>query len=67
MQHRANIVRDALVKKGIDAARLTAVAIEGGTGARVDFAFDAPTPAVKPGAKAGPASAPAPPAEPPTP
>jgi OOP family OmpA-OmpF porin len=64
MQHRADIVRDALVKKGIDTARLTPVAIEGGTGARVDFVLQAQTPAGKPPAKGAPAPAPATPAEP---
>jgi hypothetical protein len=64
MQHRADIVRDALVKKGIDTARLTPVAIEGGAGARVDFVLQAQTPAGKPPAKGAPAPAPATPAEP---
>ena len=57
-----------VVKKGIDTARLTPVAIEGGTGARVDFVFETPAPAAaKPGAKGTPAPAPAAPPEPATP
>jgi hypothetical protein len=57
MQHRANIVRDALVKKGIDAARLTPLAVDTGTGARVDFVIEPPVPAaVKAGPKAAPAA-----------
>ncbi|HET6148469.1 MAG TPA: thrombospondin type 3 repeat-containing protein [Polyangia bacterium] len=67
MQHRANIVRDALVKKGIDGARLTPVAIDGGTGARVDFVFETLAPAAKPALKGAPAPAPAAPPEPATP
>jgi OmpA-OmpF porin, OOP family len=62
MQHRANLVRDALVKKGIDAGRLTPVAVPGG-GARVEFIFESLKPAAaKPAVKgpAVPATAPAP-------
>jgi hypothetical protein len=60
MQYRANIVRDALVKRGIEAARLTPLAVDTGGGARVDFIIEAAAPAAaKPGAKAAPAPAPA--------
>jgi hypothetical protein len=59
MQHRADLVKDTLVKKGIDAARLTALAIDNGGGARVDFIVEAAAaaPAGK-GAKGAPAPAP---------
>jgi hypothetical protein len=57
MQHRANLVKDTLVKKGIDAARLTALAIDNGGGARVDFIIEAAAAAAGKGAK--PAAAPA--------
>jgi OOP family OmpA-OmpF porin len=71
MLRRANLVRDALVKKGIDASRLTPLAVDSGAGARVDFIIEPLTPAAKPGAKAAPAGAAAPknatPVEPPAP
>jgi hypothetical protein len=59
MQHRADIVRDALVKKGIDPARLTPLAVDTGAGARVDFVIEPPAPAAtaKPSAKPAPAAA----------
>jgi hypothetical protein len=60
MQHRADLVKDTLVKKGIDAARLTALGLDNGGGARVDFIIEAAAaaPAGK-GAKGAPAAAPA--------
>jgi len=62
MQHRADLVKDTLVKKGIDAARLTALPVDNGGGARIDFIIEsaAAKPAGK-GAKAtsAPAAAPA--------
>jgi OOP family OmpA-OmpF porin len=70
MQRRAELVRDALVAKGVDTARLTPAAVETGGGARIDFLFapvaaPAKSAAGAGGAKGAPAPAPAPaPAEP---
>jgi hypothetical protein len=60
MQHRADLVKDTLVKKGIDAARMTALGVDNGGGARVDFIIEsaAAAPAGK-GGKGAPAAAPA--------
>ena len=60
MQRRANIVRDALVKRGVDASRLTPLVVDNGGGARVDFVIEPPAPTgAKPGAKAAPTAEPA--------
>jgi hypothetical protein len=65
IQHRAELVRDALVRRGVEAGRLVPVGLEPGGSARVDFVIEpVVAPAAKPAANKAPAAPGAPPAAP---